>query len=76
MSEPVNGASEQSERSKAERCIASEWSERCKQTKRATEWPVKNAIISDQKRRVLCYAVGWMVGQSVGCLSLHFNGIF
>ena len=24
---------------------------------------------------MLCYAVGWMVGQSVGCLSLNSNGI-
>ena len=36
-SEPVNGASEQSERSKAERCGASERSERCDQTTVASD---------------------------------------
>ena len=57
MSEPVNVASEQSERSKAERskaecskaerCGASERSERCERMNVAGEWPVKNAIVSD-----------------------------
>ena len=32
VSEPMNGASEQSKRSEAERCGASEWSERCERT--------------------------------------------
>ena len=37
MSEPVNGASERSERSKAERCGASEPSERCERTNVASD---------------------------------------
>ena len=37
MSEPVNGASEQSERSTAERCGASERSERCERTNVASD---------------------------------------
>ena len=43
MSEPVNGASERSKRSKVERCRASE---RCEQT---NVWPVKHGIVCDQK---------------------------
>ena len=37
MSEPVNGASERSECSEAERCGASEWSERCERTNVASD---------------------------------------
>ena len=37
MSEPVNGASERSERSAAERCGASERSERCERTNVASD---------------------------------------
>ena len=37
MSEPVNGASERSERSEAERCGASERSERCERTNVASD---------------------------------------
>ena len=42
VSEPVNGASEWSERSEAERCGASEWSERCERTNVATRRPGTN----------------------------------
>ena len=37
MSEPVNGASERSERSEAERCGVSERSERCERTNVASD---------------------------------------
>ena len=42
VSKPVNGVSEQSERSKAKRCRLSEQSERCERTNVASDWVARS----------------------------------
>ena len=64
MSEPLNGAGEQSEHSEAsvaKRCAAEQVSGvggASQRTLRATEWPVQNAIVSDKKRPLAATANG------------------
>ena len=54
MSEPVNGASERSERSEAERCGASERSEQCERTNVAWErGSIERAMIHTREQMQL-----------------------
>ena len=62
MSEPVNGASkqsEQSERSEAERCGASERSERCERTNVASDRVARSKRDCHEKKQALTVADRW-----------------